>query len=391
MSRAVPDEDDRVRRDAAGQTPGEVEVAPLGVRRRAAADDLPRRGIVRGRVGRADEDGAARGPDGPERIRRTRRPRSSTPSDGSTTRRRLAFAARMPGPRRRTPARRRPRGTGSARPLGCGRVDRPGERDDPAERGHRIAGERRVPRLAQGRPLGRAARVRVLDDHAGRAAKGAREGGRGGRVEDVVVAERPCPGAAARCRRTVRRPSLLPAAGSGPQAGAGSRRSAASRPSRARSSASLGTGRSRRAGRARPEARRRQPPSGPAARPRSGRRRRRCGGTPRSRGSPGAHRGTRPSSRDRREDRVVAGGRGHDRDAGVVLGGRPDHRRPADVDLLDELVERDPGPVGGRGERVEVDDDELERGDPGVDQLATMIGEPAVGEDARRGPADGAS
>ena len=68
-----------------------------------------------------------------------------------------------------------------------------------------------------------------------------------------------------------------------------------------------------------------------------------------------------PSATPRRlveggEDRVVARGIGDDRDAGVVLRGRPDQRRPADVDLLDQLVEgRCPGAPRrrrtGRGSR----------------------------------------
>jgi hypothetical protein len=81
------------------------------------------------------------------------------------------------------------------------------------------------------------------------------------------------------------------------------------------------------------------------------------------------------------EDRRVASRRGDDRDVRVVLGRRPDHRGAADVDLLDELVPRDPGPVGGRGERVEIHDDELERGDPGRDQRLPVGRPPAVGED----------
>ena len=68
-------------------------------------------------------------------------------------------------------------------------------------------------------------------------------------------------------------------------------------------------------------------------------------------------------------------------DARVVLGRGPDHRRAADVDLLDERVELDARPRGGGRERVEVDDDELERRDGGGHELAPVVGEPAVGED----------
>ncbi len=44
-------------------------------------------------------------------------------------------------------------------------------------------------------------------------------------------------------------------------------------------------------------------------------------------------------------------------------------------------VEGDPGPRRSGSERVEVDDDELERGDRGLDQLAAVLDQPPVGED----------
>ena len=54
------------------------------------------------------------------------------------------------------------------------------------------------------------------------------------------------------------------------------------------------------------------------------------------------------------EDRVVALGLDHDGGEAEVLGRRPDHRRPADVDVLDHLVLRDAA-AGRRGlERIEV-------------------------------------
>ncbi len=47
----------------------------------------------------------------------------------------------------------------------------------------------------------------------------------------------------------------------------------------------------------------------------------------------------------------------------MVLGRRADHRRAADVDILDDLVAR--GAARDRRlERVEVDDDEIDRSDP---------------------------
>jgi hypothetical protein len=64
----------------------------------------------------------------------------------------------------------------------------------------------------------------------------------------------------------------------------------------------------------------------------------------------------------------------------VVLRGCPDHRRSADVDLLDELVERDVGSLRGSGEWIEVHDDDLERRDPGLDQRFSMFRIPSVGQ-----------
>lgn len=83
---------------------------------------------------------------------------------------------------------------------------------------------------------------------------------------------------------------------------------------------------------------------------------------------------------DRIEDIRVPRGAGHDRDGGVVLGGGADHRRAADVDLLDTLVGR-----GARGdglpERVEVDDHEAEWLHAELGKLFAVRLEPQVGED----------
>jgi hypothetical protein len=51
-------------------------------------------------------------------------------------------------------------------------------------------------------------------------------------------------------------------------------------------------------------------------------------------------------------------------DETVILGRRPDHRRPADVDVLDRLVERDARLRDGRLERIKIDADEVDRLDP---------------------------
>ena len=80
--------------------------------------------------------------------------------------------------------------------------------------------------------------------------------------------------------------------------------------------------------------------------------------------------------------RLAVGGRvGDDGDARVVLGGGAHHRGAADVDLLDALVGAGAG-GHGRGERVEVDDDELERLDAEVGELGDVVGLAGVGEDA---------
>ena len=88
-----------------------------------------------------------------------------------------------------------------------------------------------------------------------------------------------------------------------------------------------------------------------------------------------------PLLRQGGEDGRVAARIGHDGHAGVILGRGPDHRRPADVDLLDQRVEGDPGPIRGRGERVEIHDDELERSDRRRRELLPMVDQSAVGED----------
>ena len=58
----------------------------------------------------------------------------------------------------------------------------------------------------------------------------------------------------------------------------------------------------------------------------------------------------------------IVGGVGDDRDKFMVLGRRADHRRAADVDILDDLVARR-ALRDGRLERVEVDDDQVDRAD----------------------------
>lgn len=82
------------------------------------------------------------------------------------------------------------------------------------------------------------------------------------------------------------------------------------------------------------------------------------------------------------EDAAVPRRAGDDGHGRVVLGGGTDHRRTADVDLLDALVGRR-ARGDGLAERVEVDDDEVERLDAELGELLTVAVEPQVGEDAR--------
>ena len=61
------------------------------------------------------------------------------------------------------------------------------------------------------------------------------------------------------------------------------------------------------------------------------------------------------------EHRAVVERIDHDGDAVVVLGRGAHHRRPADVDVLDGVLEGAAGLGDGRGERIQVDDDEVDR------------------------------
>jgi hypothetical protein len=68
------------------------------------------------------------------------------------------------------------------------------------------------------------------------------------------------------------------------------------------------------------------------------------------------------------EDLAVARRAHDDADGGEVLRGRADHRRSADVDLLDHVVL--PGPARhGLAERVQVHDDEIDRLDVVLGEL----------------------
>ena len=71
------------------------------------------------------------------------------------------------------------------------------------------------------------------------------------------------------------------------------------------------------------------------------------------------------------------------RDPGAVAGGRAEERRPADVDHLDRLVEADELGADRRGERGDVDDDDVDRPDALARQLGHLGLDVAPGEDAR--------
>ena len=75
---------------------------------------------------------------------------------------------------------------------------------------------------------------------------------------------------------------------------------------------------------------------------------------------------------------------------GVVLGGGADHRRAADVDLLDALV-RARARGDGVAERVEVDDDEVERLDAELGELLHVVAGCGCRRGCPRAPAGAAS
>src|SRR5699024_240847 len=79
-------------------------------------------------------------------------------------------------------------------------------------------------------------------------------------------------------------------------------------------------------------------------------------------------------------DVTVLGGVDDDGHGRVVLRGGADHGRAADVDLLDAGVEVGAG-GDGRGERVQVHHDQLERLDAEVVELREVVVLAGVGED----------
>ena len=71
-----------------------------------------------------------------------------------------------------------------------------------------------------------------------------------------------------------------------------------------------------------------------------------------------------------------------DEDVAEVLGGRPDEAGTADVDLLDEVVERRIGIGGGLGEGVEIDDHQVDRANALGGNRREVVGAVAAGQDA---------
>ena len=97
-------------------------------------------------------------------------------------------------------------------------------------------------------------------------------------------------------------------------------------------------------------------------------------------GEPAALLQGEPLPRGRGCDLGIARGRGDDGDRRVVLRGRAHHRGPADVDLLDALVETGAG-GGCPLEGVEVAHHQVEGGDAQVGQLGSVAGFALVGQD----------
>ena len=65
-----------------------------------------------------------------------------------------------------------------------------------------------------------------------------------------------------------------------------------------------------------------------------------------------------------------------------VLCGRADHAGAADVDLLDQVAERDAGFRRRLYERIQIHDDDVDRGDAVLPKGSHVVGTPAPGEDA---------
>jgi hypothetical protein len=89
-----------------------------------------------------------------------------------------------------------------------------------------------------------------------------------------------------------------------------------------------------------------------------------------------------PRGVERGEHLRVVRGIDDDEHVAEVLRGRAHHARPADVDLLDEIVERHVGLRRGLHERVEVHDDEIDEADAVRPGGLEVLGVRATREDA---------
>ena len=91
---------------------------------------------------------------------------------------------------------------------------------------------------------------------------------------------------------------------------------------------------------------------------------------------------TTPSSRSSAVTCGVVRRVGDRRDPGRVAGRRAEERGAPDVDHLDRLVEPDELDADRRGERLDVDDDDVDEADPLRLELLELGGDVAPGEDA---------
>ena len=81
-------------------------------------------------------------------------------------------------------------------------------------------------------------------------------------------------------------------------------------------------------------------------------------------------------------DRVVVRGRSHDSDIVKILGGGADHRRSADVDVLDQFLESDSGLGRGLLEGIEVDHHHIDGSDAVFGNRRDVLGIFAAMQDA---------
>ena len=71
---------------------------------------------------------------------------------------------------------------------------------------------------------------------------------------------------------------------------------------------------------------------------------------------------------------IVIAGVDHHRHRGEILGRRPQHRRPADVDVFQRLIQRNTGAADGVGKGIEVDRHQIDGGDAVSRQFRHLFG-----------------